>query len=203
MTRLARYRLGYLGALVGLGGAAVAIVAAADYSPLAILAVGLMLLAPGRLQGVLWRDFFRGTRLLREGRHAEAIAYLEGFRIRITQRPSLKRAIWLTWPGYTANADVMALTNLGAAQFGLGDLDAAERDLTTASALDPESPLPWLNLGLVRSARGDTSGAERAFVEARRHGYRGGSLDRIQQTASGLVTRLEGRGLSSDRRTHG
>jgi tetratricopeptide (TPR) repeat protein len=195
MTRLTRFRLGYVTLLAVLAGASVAVIALADFRLLAFVLVVIVLLIPGRIQGYLWRDFFRGTRLLRLGRHAEAIPYLESFRGRVSQRPLLKRAIWLAWPGYTADVEVMTLTNLGAAHLGVGALDAAEDNLEQATRLDPQSALAWVNLAVVRASRRDSAGAEHAAAEARRLGYRGNALDRVQQALSGMLTRVEGRGI--------
>jgi hypothetical protein len=42
----------------------------------ALVGVGLMLLVPGRLQGVFFRTLFRGRRLLDRGRPREALPHL-------------------------------------------------------------------------------------------------------------------------------
>lgn len=195
MLRLTRYRIGYVGVLALVGAAAIVLVARADLRLTAIALVALILVIPGRINGYLWRDFYRGTRLVRLGRHAEAIPYLETFRSRLAQRPQLKRAIWLAWPSYTPDIEVMTLTNLGAARFGLSELAAAEADLVHATELDPQSAVSWLNLAVVRRARGDLDGAERAAAEAHRLGYRDNAVDRAQRGMGAALTRLEGRGI--------
>lgn len=199
MLRLTRYRLWYVTVVVILGAAALAILARADFRLAAIALVALVLAIPGRVNGYLWRNFYRGTRLVRQGRHAEAIPYLERFHARVTEQPALKRAIWLAWPSYTPDIEVMTLTNLGAARFALGSLDAAEADLVRATELDPQSAVSWLNLAVVRRARGDAEGAARADAEAHRLGYRGNAIDRTQYALGTILTRIEGRGIPSSR----
>lgn len=195
MLRLTRYRLGYVAALTVLGTAAFALAARADFHLAAVALIAAVLVVPGRLNGYLWRDFYRGTRLVRLGRHAEAIPYLESFRARLAERPQLKRAIWLAWPSNTPDVEVMTLTNLGAARFSVRDLDGAEADLVRATELDPQSALSWLNLAVVRRARDDSEGAEHAAATAYRLGYRGNALDKAQGGMGAVLTRLEGRGI--------
>jgi tetratricopeptide (TPR) repeat protein len=192
MTRLGRYRLGWLVVFLALLGAATALFVWTGARPLPLLLIALILFIPGRLQGVLWRDFFRGTLLLRQRRFVDAVESLERFRARVAARSALKRAIWLSWPGYSADIEAMTLTNLGAARLNLGAPDEAERDLRAALALDAESALAWLNLGLVHAARRELEPAARAFAEAQRLGYRGGVLDRVQDAASGALARVDG-----------
>ena len=195
MLRVTRYRLGYAAVLAMVIAATFLAVTRAGISLPVVALVALILIIPGRINGYLWRDFYRGTRLVRLGRSAEAIPVLEAFRACVAERPQLKRAIWLAWPSYTADVEVMTLTNLGAARFGLGDLAAAETDLLRATDLDPQSSVSWSNLAIVRRARGNLDGAARAAAEAHRLGYRDTALDRLQRGMGAALTRLEGRGI--------
>ena len=70
MLRLTRYRIGYVGVLTLVGAAAIVLLARADFRLAAIALVALVLVIPGRINGYLWRDFYRGARLVRLGRHA-------------------------------------------------------------------------------------------------------------------------------------
>jgi tetratricopeptide (TPR) repeat protein len=192
MTRLARYRLGWVVMCLLLSAAVVVLFVRTGSGPLLLFLIGLLLLVPGRVQGVLWRDFFRGTRHLREQRFREAVEALERFRARVAAQPGLKRAIWLAWPGYSADIEAMTLTNLGMARLNLGAADEAERALNAAIALDAQSALAWFNLGMVHTVRHEAEFAARAFAEAHRLGYRGNALDRAQAALSGALTRVEG-----------
>lgn len=191
MTRIARYRLGYGAALVALAGVVALVLAWMGTSPAVLIGLGLLLMVPGRVQGVLFRDLFAGTRLLRAARAAAAIPVLERFLAAIRARPRRKRAMWLSWPGWSADVQAVALTNLGAARREEGDLAGAERDLRAALARDPQRAPAWANLAAVHVRRGEPAGA--ALGEARRLGLRGGALDAIQAALAGQLAPVEGR----------
>jgi tetratricopeptide (TPR) repeat protein len=158
-----------------------------------LLAFVFLLLVPGRIQGLAFRDFFRGRHLFAEGKFAEAIPCFERFLARIRRRPALKHLIWLQWTVYTADIEAMALNNLGGAHIQTGDLDAAERFLTEALRVDPRYGMAYYNLYVIAATRGDEAEAERLLAEAHRLGYTGGPVDGvIQRTMAGLA-RLEGR----------
>jgi tetratricopeptide (TPR) repeat protein len=194
MARLTLYRAGYVAALALLAGCVWWAAQHFALGPLGLLAIGAGLLLPGRIQGHLYREFFRGTRLFRENRPEEAIPHLERFAEKIARRPGLKRAIWLSWPGYSGDVEAMTYTNLGASRLGTGDLDGSERDLQRAVQIDPRSPMPWLNLALLHTVCGETEAAHAAAERARLLGYTGGVLDQLQRAGAGLLTAMEGRG---------
>jgi predicted Zn-dependent protease len=162
---------------------------------LGLLIVGLLFLVPGRVQGILWRDFFRGSRLLRLNRNAEAVPYLERFVERLRRHPALGRAMWLQWPGYTPSAMAMALNNLAAAYLNAGEVEKSIAILEDALRVDKDMSIAWWNLAMAHDSRGQTEAARNASAEARRLGYRGGRLDSFQQYAAGALSRAEGRGI--------
>lgn len=162
-----------------------------------LLALALVLLVPGRIQGVAFRGFFRGRRLFSHGKFAESIPHFERFLERIRRRPALKHLIWLQWTVYTTDIEVMTLNNLGGAHAQTGDLDAAERYLREALRMDPRYAMACYNLSVIATARGDAAEAERMLAEARSRGFTGGLVDQVLQRAGSGLACVEGHGASA------
>ncbi|HEX2209332.1 MAG TPA: hypothetical protein VHG93_16765 [Longimicrobium sp.] len=193
MSRTTRLKLAYPLAMgAGLAGSvALMTVGSGGWG---LLAAGILLLVPGRIQGAAYRDFFRGRRLFAEGRAAESIPYFERFLERIRRRPALKHLVWLQWAAYTTDIEAMTLNNLGGAHIHLGDTEAAKGFLNEALRVDPRYPMPYYNLYLIATARGDDAEAERMLAGAHRLGFTGGRVDQALQHAGTALARLEGRG---------
>jgi tetratricopeptide (TPR) repeat protein len=194
MSRLTKYRIGVAVLVVMYVAAGVLAIRSIGNLWLGLVIVGLLFVVPGRVQGVLWRDFFRGSRLLRLNRNAEAVPYLEGFIERLEHRPALAHAMWLQWPGYTPSAMAMGLNNLAVAYLDAGETEKAIPLFLDALRVDRDMSVAWWNLATAYDRRGETEAALNASAEARRLGYRGGTLDSFQQCAAGALTRVEGRG---------
>lgn len=97
MTRVARYKIGYVVALLGLAVFCFAVLSVAGWSRLPVAALVVALLIPGRVQGVLLRDLFRGRRELDRGNPAYALGYLERFIATLLAQPWRRAALWLSW----------------------------------------------------------------------------------------------------------
>lgn len=193
MSRTALLKLAYPVVLALLLAGCIALMTVGD-GGWGLLAVALVLLVPGRVQGAVYRDFFRGRRLLAEGRFAESVACSERFLEKIRRRPGIRHLVWLQWTVYTPSMEAMTLNNLGAAHFNLGNADQAERYLAEALRVDPRYAMPHYNLALIAAVSGDHAEAERRLAEARRLGLTGGRVDQaIQHAGSGLAC-VEGRG---------
>ena len=197
MTRTARYKLGYTVALVALGTLGVTAIVALGGGVAPMLVVAAILLIPGGILGVAYRDLFRGRRLL-DLRQAEAsIPYTQRFLDYIRQHPARKRLLWLAWSVYTPDAEAMALNNLGAAQLQTGDFAAAADALNAALAVDPKYPLPHYNLAIERAVAKDEAAAARHAAEAERLGFRRTASDAVIRDAQALLARVEGRGVTA------
>lgn len=197
MTRTARFKLGYIGALIALGTLAVIAIVALGGGVVPMLVVAAILLMPGRILGVAYRDLFRGRRLL-DLRQAEAsIPYTRRFLEYIRQHSGRKRLLWLAWSVYTPDSEAMALNNLGAAYLESGDFVAATEALNAAVAIDPEYPIPHYNLAIERAVAKDEAAAARHAAEAERLGFRRTSIDAVIREAQSLLARVEGRGITA------
>ncbi|MCI0380527.1 MAG: hypothetical protein L0215_23315 [Gemmataceae bacterium] len=155
----------------------------------------LLLLLPGRLQGLFFRDLFRGRRLLAMGKPEQSKIYSVQFLEQIRKRPWQKRLLWLNWGIYTTDVEVMALNNTAAAHLECGRLDRAESLFFDAIELDPKCPLPYFNLAIIAEIRGDREKAEAYVKEASVRGYTMSVTDKMVAMAGELLARYEGRGI--------
>lgn len=191
MNRTTRYKLGYLLVLAGLAVGAWWLLRSAE-GPVPLIALGLILILPGRIQGYFYRDLFRGRRLLSEGQLEASLEHSERFLATVRRRPGLKSLLWLSWSVYTPDVEAMALNNLGAAHLGLGRLDAATRAFEEALRIDPQYPMPVFNLAVIRQVQGDSDEAARLAEKAGELGYSGGGTDRLVQIAQTVMARVGG-----------
>jgi tetratricopeptide (TPR) repeat protein len=159
------------------------------------IAIVLILLIPGRVQGFLYREFFQGRKLLDQRRAVEAIGFFQRFLLVVRSRPWIKRAMWLSWAIYTPDIEAMTLNNIGAANLELGRLDESERALKEALIVDKKYAIPHFNMAVVHEMRGNRMLAENALAEAKRLGYSGGTIDVILNRAQSLLAGVEGRGI--------
>ncbi|AFY77635.1 tetratricopeptide repeat protein [Pleurocapsa sp. PCC 7327] len=164
--------------------------------PSLLLATSLLLLVPGRIQGHLWRDFFRGRRLLQRRQCDRALAYFYNFLKRLKEKPILKRAIWLSWAVYSRDIEAMTHNNIGVAYMELGDFKKAKRALLTSISIDPKYPLPFFNLAIVAKMQRDSARARKLLDKSARLGYRQTTVDRLIHLSESLLARVEGRGIS-------
>ncbi len=184
MSRTARYKLAYVAVLAILALAAGAAIMALGGGVVTIIAVALLLLVPGRIQGFYYRDFFTGRRLLDRGEPEKAIPFIERFLESIKRHPQRGKLLWLSWSIYTPSVVALAINNLGVARLGLGQVNEAEQAFTHALAQDPLYPLPHFNLAIVHELRGNRAGAAEAVGRARQLGYTGGTLDTVIRKAN-------------------
>lgn len=150
----------------------------------------LVMVLPGRLQAVFYRDLFTARRLQAEGRNEESIVHTGRFLETIRERPALKRLLILS-SFYTVDVEAMALNNLGAAQLQLGRWDEADAALRKALELDPEYPIPWFNLAVLAAARGDEEAARRLHADAESLGYRGTRFDKLVRMGQELRAKID------------
>lgn len=161
-------------------------------TPLLVVIV-VVFLVPGRVQGLLWREFFIGRRLFAHGQYTEALPHFERFLEQLKDRPSLRHAVWLGWSFYTLKADVMALTNLGACNLMLGRFDLAEPALKEAIRRDPLAPLPHFNLAQLHHARNEPKEAEKYLALSRKLGLRASWSAAAAQQAANAYAEVEGK----------
>lgn len=190
MSRTAWYKLYYFGILMGLP---IALIAAAAYfrlSPDWITAGAFLLIVPGRILAFFWHDLLQGLRLLNEKKYEESIAHTQKFLVDLQKRPWIRHMIWLGTSSYSRNPKSLALNNLGAAEFGLGRLDAARTHLHDAIREDNLNPLPYHNLALVANKEGNQ---EEALLMAGAAAARGLTFGTTDQVAMALQKRMAAR----------
>lgn len=159
----------------------------------ALIAMAVVFLLPGRVQGVLWRDLLTGRRLYARGQYAEALPHFDRFLAQVDRRPALRHAIWLGWSFYTLKPDVMALTNSGACNLMIGDLDQARSVLEEAIRRDPLAPLPHVNMALMHHAKNEPDRRDACLARARELGFRRTWSDAVAQQVMSAYAAIEGR----------
>jgi tetratricopeptide (TPR) repeat protein len=160
---------------------------------IALPGIILVLLAPGRIAGFFWRDLLRGLRLLNAKEFAASKLCSERFLVQIRAAPWRKHLIWLVTSAYSRDPEVLALNNLGAAEFQLGEWRSARKHLDHAIELDPLCPLPYFNIAVLLNAGGDAAQAAQWFGEAERLGYTRGRSDRYFKAAEARFAQIDGR----------
>lgn len=194
MSRVARYRTAYVLLLGVLAALTYAAIHAAGGSTAALVAAGLLLLVPGRLQGLLLRSLFRGQRALAEGKPEEAARQFHRQLSQLQAQPWRRLALWLGWSTYTPSLAAMVTNNLGAAHAALGELEQAQAAWKQALAADHLYPVPYANLAALAAARGASDEAQSLLGQARVLGYSGGALDQATHRVQQLLAAVESRG---------
>jgi len=159
-----------------------------------VATIVLILLIPGRVQGLLLRDLFRGRRDLDRNDAESALTHFNSFLSTIKAQPWRKPALWLSWSLYTPNLEAMTRNNIGSAQLTLGDLASAEEAWNAALVLDPLYPLPHANLALVAATRDDKVATRRHLDAARALGYKGAGFDRFVHKTQSILAMVESQG---------
>ncbi len=192
MNRVARYKFGYALAVTAILVTVLLALNTLGWNGLNILMIVLVMIIPGRIQGAIYRDFFRGRRLLDQGRPEDALRAFESFLVIINDKPWMNTLIWLSWSFYTPSIRAMTLNNVGAAHHAVGKLDRAEEIWCTAVEIDPLYPIPYANLAICAASRGDRTVMEELLQKSKVLGYSGGSFDRLARAGQALLARVEG-----------
>lgn len=194
MSRVTRYKIGYAVALLALCGALLSYSILANPQRWQVIALILVLFIPGRVQGLLFRDLFRGRRALDQNDPNAALGHLNTFLATIRAQPWRKPLVWLSWSFYTPSVEAMTQNNIGAARLALGDVDAAEAAWRDALELDSLYPIPHANLAVVAATRGDRTAVSQHLEAARKLGYSGGELDRFVRKTQSILAAVESHG---------
>lgn len=152
----------------------------------------IVLLLPGRILGLAWRDQLAGLRLLNERRFAESVRHTNRFLEQLAHRPWIRHLIWLGGGTYSRDPKSLALNNLGAAEMSLGHFEAARAHLEESRQLDSENPLPYFNLALLHRILKEPSKAQEFLDHARRLGYSRGVSDKLIRQSQSRFARTDG-----------
>lgn len=194
MSRTSIYKGVYFG-IVGIGTAALlGSIVFFRLSPVAIVIVFVLLLAPGRILGYFWRDLLRGLRRLNQREYAESRRHSALFVAEVRRRPWLKKLIWLGSASYSRDAESLALNNLGAAEIGLGEFASARAHLESSIEVDRQNPLPYFNIGVLLRIEGNSTEAERWIEQAAQLGFAHGISDSLVTAAQSRFANTDGRG---------
>jgi tetratricopeptide (TPR) repeat protein len=172
MTRADKSRLQYVLVLLGLGSIALGVGWYFSFRPPALITMALVLLIPGRLPALFWREFFRGQQQMQVGNLERAADSFEAFLAKVRARPWLKKLMYFKWGIHTWDIEAMTLNNLGTIFVERGDPARAAGWFEAALAVDPCYGLPYTNLAVVRYAEGDEEEAARLLERAHALGNR-------------------------------
>lgn len=196
MTRVTRYRLSYLVLIALLAGGAYFAIRSIGNDRVAVAVAVVLLLIPGRLQGLLLRPLFRGQRHLAQGKAVDAVQEFATLLDLLEHQPWRSWALWLDWSLYTPSAKAMGLNNLGVAHADLGNEASARDAWEGAMAIDPLYPVPYANLAALDAAGGNAEQATALLAQAKQLGYTGGALDQATHRVQQLLAAVESRGPS-------
>lgn len=179
MSRTSRYKLLYVAviAFAGVGGTALWI--AFDLGITGLLVFALVLLAVPRIAGHFLRDLFLSRRYAAAMQFEDSKAAAERFLDTLEREPWRRHLIYVFFGFYTWNVRAMALTNLGAAEMGLGNLDAADARFREALRYDEQNPFPYYNLAITAAARENSDEADRMLARSKELGYERGISDQM------------------------
>jgi hypothetical protein len=121
MDRVTRRIVGYV-ALIASLTAAILVLLPWPLSGRHLVVAALLLLLPGRLQGFLWRDFFRGRHATTRQDFESAEEHFVLFLNKLQHQPRLRSAVFLAWNFYTWNAEAMTRNNIGVCRLNRGEL---------------------------------------------------------------------------------
>lgn len=188
MTRATLYRVIYQSVVVVVSivvfGIGMALADRTNILPvlaMAVLVIGMVM--PQLVLSFLWRDLLAGLRLLKQGDYAASKLRSERFVTNVRKAPWLKHVSWLVAESYSRDPEALALNNLGAAEIRLDAFEAAQNHLEQAIALDPENPLPYRNIGIVRLLAGNPDEATSWLEKAEALGLRDASSDKLMKAA--------------------
>jgi hypothetical protein len=72
-----------------------------SFRPSTLIVIALLLVIPGRIPALLWREFYTGQRALQLGDHERARASFIAFVEKVRARPWLKRLMYVEWGIHT------------------------------------------------------------------------------------------------------
>ena len=200
MSRPLRSKLLYVFALAMLVAVVATLVVSSPFDKgVVLIATALVLLIPGRIQGFVFRDHYRGRRLMGAGEFEAAIDHFERFLVQVRDKPWKKRFIWFAWGIYSWDIEAMTLNNLGAALMNIGRFDASKNRLEEALRVDSKYPVPHFNLAVLAAAQGDEAQAHEHIYRAEALGYARTPMDRVIHLGQAVLAKVEGRGVSLDR----
>lgn len=157
-----------------------------------LLIIPLLLLAPGRLQGYLYREHFKGRKLMLNKQYKQALVEFKNFLSKLEHKKWLKKTIWLGGFVYTKDIEAMSLNNAGACFLELGELENSKSYLESALMLDNEYAIPYFNLAIINELEGNHQLAVTNLNRSIELGFSNTSIDQVLIKAQELYARIEG-----------
>ncbi|MCO7223531.1 tetratricopeptide repeat protein [Pleionea sp. CnH1-48] len=194
MTRTTRYKIIYFSAIVILMVVAIYLYHAFDRNFVVLLAIVGVALIPGRAQGILLREHFKGRQLMTQGEYQEAKECFDNFSRKLSNKSWLKHTIWLGGFVYTKDIEAMTLNNIGVCNLELGDVENAREMFNGALEIDVDYPIPYFNLSIISELDGNRSQSEEFLNKSIELGYAQTTADQVIHKAQEIYAIIESRG---------
>lgn len=177
MTRTSLYKAGYFGIVLITSAVLIVVIGKLLASIVVALVIGIVLLLPDWVLARYWRDLLRGLDELKRGNYEKSRTHSQSFLDQLPTQPWLKLLIWLGSSAYSRDPKALALNNLGVANIGLMEYDTARKNLENSIAIDGQNPVPYFNLGVLATRRGEAAEAATWSAKAEALGYSGWTSD--------------------------
>lgn len=150
-----------------------------------ILAVQLLIIWHNRKQKENLKNFNIARKLHKQGRYNEAITMFLTYLKEVKARPDQGKTTLLNFGVYTNSSIAMSYNNIGAACIEMGYYQKAIESLERAIEVDGEYAIPYYNLAIVATIRGNDELFNRYMSKISALGYKV-TLDEIANKIESL-----------------
>ena len=137
-----------------------------------LAAMALLIVAPGWMVRLAWKDYFKGRKCFRKNLIDESIGHYEKFLARIEKSPWTKGLIFFWYGPYTFKIEAQACNNIGLCYLYLKKTKHAAEYFQKALTLDSRFALPYFNLAILAILESDLSRARMHHEKAVKRGYK-------------------------------
>ncbi len=162
------------------------------YNLLFLVAICLLLLVPGRIHAIFYKDFYTAKKLFASNSYEKSYELFKSFSEQLQQKPWLKKLIWLSWGMYTKNIEAITVNNMGIAKLYIRELKTARDYFERAIELDSSYPIPYYNLAKLLIIDGNLEEAEEHFKKAQKLGFKNTSFDMLIKQVQELYANILG-----------
>lgn len=166
----------YLGPVKGLG---------------ALLAIELFIIWNNRKQKESLKSFNIARKLYKKQRYEEAITMFLTFIKEVKEEPEKEKTTILNFGIYTNSAIAMSYNNIGASCIELGHFAKAIESLERSIEVDADYAIPYYNLAVIATARGEDEKVNRYIEKMHALGYKISIEEIINKTESLVAEVIE------------
>jgi len=146
----------------------------------AVLAIQLFILVTNRKQKQALKTFNIAKKLHNKKRYDEAITMFLTYLKEVKENPEKEKTTLLNFGLYTNSTVAMSFNNIGAACIEQGYYKKAEESLERAIEEDADYAIPYYNMALIATLRGDDERVNRYLTKTDALGYKL-TIDQLSQ----------------------